>query len=35
MADETRVITILGTTYNHLEREIEKALTEVAPRTRP
>jgi hypothetical protein len=31
MADETKVITVLGTTYNHLEREIEEALRGVAP----
>ena len=31
MADETIVITVLGTTYRSLEREIQKALQGVAP----
>jgi hypothetical protein len=31
MADETKVITVFGTTYNSLQREVEDALRGVAP----
>ena len=31
MADETEVITVLGTTYQGLQREVQDALRGVAP----
>ena len=31
MADETEVITVLGTTHKSLEREVQDALQGVAP----